>query len=417
MNPISTTPILPEILLNVFDYLTKEELTRAGLVCRQWRMVSEDNTLWKKFINEHKNDDNVTWKDFVVSRIVTERYQGLYALNQRLYVSNSLRFNVLSQTPPMFTDAAYTYPSGYDFKRITCFCPYTNFTKEEIPLGDIMIFTAHEDYLIRLWAINELDNRHFNVTCLATLQGHHGIVTELKMRTDHIFSAAEDQTVKIWRIYRNQNLRLKELKCIRNVRLPKGKVACLIPLTVDFDNFSFYIGVDNRIERYFIDSKEKISRDVIFTLLKGRVNRLCQLILKQNTIFCGSTSGEVFILQGDLQGKMHCIQVTRAHASPVTALASHTFKRQLISGSADGEICVWEKKKENEPWEIQSRFREQKYKITHIKFGPRLGFAMRQIFFTLSNDNSIVSWEYSQEKNVYERVSKIISPYSFFGTS
>lgn len=36
-----------DILLNILDCLTAEEITRVGLVCKFWRKVSQDERLWK----------------------------------------------------------------------------------------------------------------------------------------------------------------------------------------------------------------------------------------------------------------------------------------------------------------------------------------------------------------------------------
>ena len=69
-----------EILLNIFSYLTGKELIKAGLVCKTWFRVSQDQILWKKLCVEKYHIDNdidgfsvllakTTWKEqFVKAR-------------------------------------------------------------------------------------------------------------------------------------------------------------------------------------------------------------------------------------------------------------------------------------------------------------------------------------------------------------
>lgn len=44
--PISNLP--SEILLIILGYLTSEEMGKATLICKQWKLISEDNSLWKR---------------------------------------------------------------------------------------------------------------------------------------------------------------------------------------------------------------------------------------------------------------------------------------------------------------------------------------------------------------------------------
>lgn len=47
---------LPDcILMHIFDFLAAKDIPKAGLTCRHWHQVSEDEFLWKKLIAQ-------TWK-------------------------------------------------------------------------------------------------------------------------------------------------------------------------------------------------------------------------------------------------------------------------------------------------------------------------------------------------------------------
>lgn len=415
MLPIYPPRLPPEMLVNVFKYLSPDDIGRAGRVCREWYQTAKDDMLWKRW-NPDKTHKSLCWKEFIVDQIIRERFVGVYPVNNQLYLVNGAKFKVFPPRPPM-VPGVYDYHPNQKLTRMTCICPYTSFTKEEIALRGIKIFTGSEDHLIRLWSIKEIQERHFDLKCVATLMGHHGRILHIRMRNDHIFSAAADQTIKVWKIVRNQNLRIVDIKTISTAKMPKGRIAALIPLSTDFHKYSFYVAIDNRIEKYWVDDKENVSRDVIHVSHKDKITSLCQLALKLNILFSGTSLGDILVWETEFSGKQSCTQIIRAHEDAITYLVSHSFKRQLISGSMRGEICVWEKKKENEPWSLLQRFQEQHTEITQIRFGPHLGNIRQQSFFSLSKDNTIVYWEFVPEKNKYELIIKLTSPLTFFSDS
>jgi len=66
-----------DILILLFDDLNPAQLSKAGLVCRQWRSASLINKLWNKFLDSDKI--KAYMKDLPESHRVNEGfYHKLY---------------------------------------------------------------------------------------------------------------------------------------------------------------------------------------------------------------------------------------------------------------------------------------------------------------------------------------------------
>lgn len=65
--------IIPnEVLLNVFKFLSPEELNNVSLVDRRWNSIADDNLLWKgvfeNIFGDEKPEDGLDWKTHYVNQ-------------------------------------------------------------------------------------------------------------------------------------------------------------------------------------------------------------------------------------------------------------------------------------------------------------------------------------------------------------
>ena len=55
LEPVSYINDLPnELLLEIFNYLSERDLANCQLVCRLWRVISADKTLWNRIFDRRK---------------------------------------------------------------------------------------------------------------------------------------------------------------------------------------------------------------------------------------------------------------------------------------------------------------------------------------------------------------------------
>lgn len=405
MSPVSLTQLPMELLLNVFSNLDPYELAQTCRVCRLWNEIANDHTLWKRW--GFSNEVVSNWKQRVIDQIRKERCIGIYPYNDKLYMARGADFSVLRNRNPT-ASTVLEYKPPLQPLRMTCCSPYP-YNKMSVPPCEANLLTGSDDHLIRLWSIKEVQDGHFEIKCLNTLMGHQGAINHIKIRNEFIFSASNDQTVRIWKIDRRMDLDINDIRLVFSTKEIKGKINTLVPLTTDFNQYSFCIATENRIEKYSIDEKGITTTDVIYSSPNDKIITLQMYMLKQQILLSGSSSGNLCFWEMLNNGKFHLIQTIKAHVTGLTAIASHSFKRQIITGSSTGEVCLWEKKTQDGQWELKERFREQEREITQIRYTSYAGHAMQQAFFCLSKDNIICGWDFIEKLNRHALLIKCVN--------
>ncbi|KAL6077715.1 hypothetical protein QOT17_002186 [Balamuthia mandrillaris] len=79
-----TAQLADELMLCIFSRLPAKELMAAAAVCKQWRRVSEEPSLWRSFCQEHRwllpsptatpapTSNKKTWRELFIDRKTTE---------------------------------------------------------------------------------------------------------------------------------------------------------------------------------------------------------------------------------------------------------------------------------------------------------------------------------------------------------
>uniref|UniRef100_A0A671K473 F-box/WD repeat-containing protein 7-like n=1 Tax=Sinocyclocheilus anshuiensis TaxID=1608454 RepID=A0A671K473_9TELE len=164
--------LLPrELALHVLSFLEPKDLLQAAQTCRYWRILAEDNLLWREKCKEEGIDEPLYIKRRKVIKpgFTHSPWKSAYIRQHRID-TNWRRGDLKS--PKVL--------KGHDDHVITClqFC------------GN-RIVSGSDDNTLKVWSA-------VTGKCLRTLVGHTGGVWSSQMRDNIIISGSTDRTLKVW---------------------------------------------------------------------------------------------------------------------------------------------------------------------------------------------------------------------------
>uniref|UniRef100_A0A7N8XE13 F-box and WD repeat domain containing 7 n=1 Tax=Mastacembelus armatus TaxID=205130 RepID=A0A7N8XE13_9TELE len=164
--------LLPkELALYVLSFLEPKDLLQAAQTCRYWRILAEDNLLWREKCREEGIDEPLPLKKrkIVKPGFTHSPWKSAYIRQHRID-TNWRRGDLKS--PKVL--------KGHDDHVITClqFC------------GN-RIVSGSDDNTLKVWSA-------ITGKCLRTLVGHTGGVWSSQMRDNIIISGSTDRTLKVW---------------------------------------------------------------------------------------------------------------------------------------------------------------------------------------------------------------------------
>ncbi|CAG9864163.1 unnamed protein product [Phyllotreta striolata] len=163
--------LLPkELALNVLSFLEPKDLLRAAQTCRSWRVLAEDNLLWKEKCKQAGIEE--VPKKRIASRTHTTHMSPWKAAFMRQHTIE-MNWRLKPIRPPKVL-------KGHDEHVITClqFC------------GN-RIVSGSDDNTLKVWSAT-------TGKCLRTLIGHTGGVWSSQMSGSTIISGSTDRTLKVW---------------------------------------------------------------------------------------------------------------------------------------------------------------------------------------------------------------------------
>lgn len=214
--------LLPkELALYVLSYLEPNDLLRAAQTCRYWRILCEDNLLWREKCREAGLEDNEAVIDLFKKRI---SHQLDCPTSPPPSASSSPKSSPSSYTssPLKFVKSeykiAYLRQKSIEYNwRFGVFCKEseavtTNNNKARI-LKEILHLKGHDDHVITCLQFNPASNLIVSGSddntlkvwssetgrCLRTLSGHTGGVWSSQLSSSNIIiSGSTDRTLKVW---------------------------------------------------------------------------------------------------------------------------------------------------------------------------------------------------------------------------
>ena len=154
-----------ELALYVLGFLSPRDLLRAAQTCKYWRILCEDNLLWREKCREQQLE-----LDSVLSSRLSRRSHWKANFMRQHRVETNWR--KVAKSPQVL--------KGHEDHVITCL----QFN------GDIIV-SGSDDNTLRVWSAA-------SGKCLRTLVGHGGGVWSSQMSGDVIVSGSTDRTLKVW---------------------------------------------------------------------------------------------------------------------------------------------------------------------------------------------------------------------------
>jgi len=348
--------LLPkELALYVLSFLTPRDLTRAAQTCRCWRILAEDNLLWREKCREAGIDDV---KDTMNKR----RLRGSsHFSSSNCGLSNSSAAN--HQSAPIITPSPWkaTYMrhrnielnwrvrpipqarqlKGHDDHVITClqFC------------GN-RIVSGSDDNTLKVWSAT-------TGKCLRTLVGHTGGVWSSQMQGNIIVSGSTDRTLKVWNAESGQCLHTLygHTSTVRCMHLHGNKVVsgsrdatlrvwdvetgeCLHVLVghvaavrcVQYDGRLVVSGAYDYTVKVWDPEREECLHT-----LQGHTNRVYSLQFDGVHVVSGSLDTSIRVWDAETGACKHTLM---GHQSLTSGMELRN--NILVSGNADSTVKVWD---------------------------------------------------------------------------
>lgn len=163
--------LLPkELALKVLSFLEPRDLLRAAQTCQSWRVLAEDNLLWKEKCREAGIEEIPKRRCSPrTPRTHMSPWKAAYMRQQA--IETNWRSRPI-RTPKML--------KGHDDHVITC-----------LQFSDNKIVSGSDDNTLKVWSA-------ITGKCLRTLVGHTGGVWSSQMSGNSIISGSTDRTLKVW---------------------------------------------------------------------------------------------------------------------------------------------------------------------------------------------------------------------------
>lgn len=224
------------------------------------------------------------------------------------------------------------------------------------------LFSAHQDYKIRVWKINRNEADNHKYTRLATLPTfgdratkvlnpknhvqirrhkkctwvHHvDSVSALALSKDEtlLYSVSWDRTVKIWRT--------KDFTCLESVN--NAHDDAINAIAVSDDGYVYTGSADKKIKVWKkIEEGEKKKKHFLVDTLEKHNSGINALALSSDgcSLYSGACDRSILVWEKeDEDGKMRLVGALRGHSKSILCLA--LLSDFVFSGSADKTIRIW----------------------------------------------------------------------------
>ncbi|XP_061619795.1 F-box/WD repeat-containing protein 7-like isoform X3 [Phyllopteryx taeniolatus] len=166
--------LLPkELALYVLNFLAPRDLLQAAQTCRYWRILAEDNLLWREKCREEGVSEcsSPRRRTCVRSGVAPTAWKSTYIRQQR--IENNWRNGDARQ-------AKVQVLKGHDDHVITC-----------LQFSGDLIVSGSDDNTLKVWSA-------ITGKCVRTLTGHTGGVWCSQMAVATVISGSTDRTLRVW---------------------------------------------------------------------------------------------------------------------------------------------------------------------------------------------------------------------------
>ncbi|KAM6959771.1 F-box/WD repeat-containing protein 7-like isoform 1-T1 [Tautogolabrus adspersus] len=325
--------LLPkELALYVLTFLAPRDLLQAAQTCRYWRILAEDNLLWREKCREEGVSDCVSSRRRKCVRpgVAVSPWKSAYIRQHR--IENNWRKG--DEREPMVL-------KGHDDHVITC-----------LQFSGDLIVSGSDDNTLKVWSA-------ITGKCLRTLTGHTGGVWCSQMAVATVISGSTDRTLRVWdaesgecvhtlyghtstvrcmhlhgnRIVsgsRDTTLRVWDVSTGRCEHVLTGHVAAV--RCVQYDGRRVVSGGYD----YMVKVWDPETEACLHTL-QGHTNRVYSLQFDGVFVVSGSLDTSIRVWDAETGG---CIHTLTGHQSLTSGMELRD--NVLVSGNADSTVRVWD---------------------------------------------------------------------------
>lgn len=321
--------LLPkELALYVLTFLAPRDLLQAAQTCRYWRILAEDNLLWR----EKCREDGIS--EYILSRrrksAAVSPWKSAYIRQHR--IESNWR-NGDTRAPMVL--------KGHDHHVITC-----------LQFSGDLIVSGSDDNTLKVWSA-------VSGKCLRTLTGHSGGVWCSQMSVSTVISGSTDRTLRVWdaekgecvhTLYghtstvrcmhlngtrvvsgsRDTTLRVWDVQTGRCEHVLTGHVAAV--RCVQFDGRRVVSGGYD----YMVKVWDPETETCLHTL-QGHTNRVYSLQFDGVFVVSGSLDTSIRVWDAETGG---CVHTLTGHQSLTSGMELRD--NILVSGNADSTVRVWD---------------------------------------------------------------------------
>ncbi|XP_014746172.1 PREDICTED: F-box/WD repeat-containing protein 7 isoform X1 [Sturnus vulgaris] len=325
--------LLPkELALYVLSFLEPRDLLQAAQTCRYWRILAEDNLLWREKCKEEGIDEplHIKRRKVIKPGFIHSPWKSAYIRQHR--IDTNWRRGEL-KSPKVL--------KGHDDHVITClqFC------------GN-RIVSGSDDNTLKVWSA-------VTGKCLRTLVGHTGGVWSSQMRDNIIISGSTDRTLKVWNaetgecihtLYghtstvrcmhlhekrvvsgsRDATLRVWDIETGQCLHVLMGHVAAV--RCVQYDGRRVVSGAYDFMVKVWDPETE-----TCLHTLQGHTNRVYSLQFDGIHVVSGSLDTSIRVWDVETG---NCIHTLTGHQSLTSGM--ELKDNILVSGNADSTVKIWD---------------------------------------------------------------------------
>ncbi|XP_010863387.1 F-box/WD repeat-containing protein 7 isoform X1 [Esox lucius] len=367
--------LLPkELALYVLTFLEPRDLMRAAQACSYWRILAEDNLLWREKCREDGIDEPL-----VVKRRQTLRPGFLLSPWKSAYVRQH-RIETNWRTGDITSPKVL---KGHDDHVITClqFC------------GDLIV-SGSDDNTLKVWSA-------LTGKCLRTLVGHTGGVWSSQMDGSVVISGSTDRTLKVWDAETGECVHTlyghtSTVRCmhLHNKQVVSGSRDATLRLwdVVSGECLHVLTGHVAAVRCVQYDGRRVVSGGYDFMVkvwdpetetclhtLQGHTNRVYSLQFDGAYVVSGSLDTSIRVWDVETGG---CVHTLTGHQSLTSGM--ELKNNILVSGNADSTVRVWDIRSGQCLHTLQGPHKHQSA-VTCLQFS-------RSLVMSSSDDGTVKLW-------------------------
>lgn len=368
--------LLPrELALYVLSFLEPRDLLRAAQTCHYWRILCEDNLLWKEKCREAGIEElnGKQTKRRSASGVPRSPWKSMYLRQHQ--IQYNWRFGEIK---------TWKVLKGHDDHVITC-----------LQFNGQRIVSGSDDNTLKVWSA-------VTGKCLRTLVGHTGGVWSSQMNNNIVISGSTDRTLKVWNadtghcihtLYghtstvrcmhlhgnkvvsgsRDATLRLWDIETGQCLHVLMGHVAAV--RCVQYDGRRVVSGAYD----YTVKVWNPETEECLHTL-QGHTNRVYSLQFDGTHIVSGSLDTSIRVWDADTG---ECKHTLTGHQSLTSGM--ELKDNILVSGNADSTVKIWDITSGQCLQTLQGANKHQSA-VTCLQFN-------RKFVITCSDDGTVKLWD------------------------